>query len=166
MNDVPKDRSTYVQAGIIVLIIVSIGFSGYMINQALEIQTKTDQKIDSFVDRWDKRIKVSNSVNNGTRDVIKDSIQDLVQNLTAHRNVTNQTFTEVKAIENNTAELIKQFNNTNEQERGEAVANITNAIDKNNIILKAIANATNATIEEPQQNNTDIQRLLDILNKG
>ena len=166
MNDVPKDRSTYIQTGIIVLIIVSIGFSGYMINQALEIQTKTDKKIDDFVNRWEKRIKISNAVNNGTRDVIRDEVQQLIANLSAHRNVTNQTFAEVKQIQNHTAQLVEQFNKSNEQGRTEAVNNITEGIEKNNEILKAIANATNATIEEPEQNNTDIQRLLDILNKG
>ena len=151
MNDVPKDRSTYIQTGIIVLIIVSIGFSGYMINQALEIQNKTDKKIDDFVTMWTKRIKISNAMNN----LSKDRQIGLAENMS--KVLDRQVVNERNIIGNLTDHRIIQ--NLTREEADERLNETLAAIQKNTNILTKLANASNITITEPQQQNTTTQDL-------
>ena len=162
-----------IDTGIIVLIIVSIGFSGYMINQALEIQIASDKKIEElkkttaedrqeqkeFIDKWAKRINVSNTVQNGTRDFIRDEIRNFANNLTAHRHVTNATFDEVKSNENKTIQLIQMLNQTNNNERDKAV-------DRLHADHEIIMNALNISKTDNQSEAASkIDQLLEILNK-
>lgn len=151
IND-KKDRSTIIQSGIIVLIIVMIGYTGYTLN---EISTK----FEDFVNKWENRIKVSNTINNGTRDVIKDEISNLKNNLSQHRIVTNNTFNEVKSIENQTAKLVEAFNKSNEEGRDEAVEKLSG---EHEIIMNAL---NISKTDNQSEAASKIDQLLEILNK-
>ena len=134
------NRGTVINTGVALISIIGILYVAYVANGL-------DEKFSKFVNMWENRIKVSNIINNGTRDVIKDEIRNFAGNLSQHRIVTNATFDEVKLIENHTANLIRSFNSTNEEERGKAVEEIVDTI-------YGLADALNVTITPKQQTNS------------
>ena len=138
------------QGGIIVLLLMSIGVGGYFINEtknnveearAQSARNNADinnveKKFDAFVDKWDNRIKVSNKVTNSTQDKIENAVVYILGNLTNHRLVTNMTSAHIQELGNQTAVLIRQFNQTNEVERAKAVNEIINAVNNNTKLLQ------------------------------
>ncbi len=50
-----------------------------------------NKTVNDFIDKWVKRIQVSNKVNNATQQKIEDETKNILGNLTAHRYVSNYT---------------------------------------------------------------------------
>ena len=185
-NNNGKDRSTIIQSGIIILIIVSIGFSGYMINQALEIAQKTKERSDtiektlnSFINRWDKRIEISNKMNNESKErqvtlldnmslLVKQQLRNdeyvkavqknILGNLSSHRHVANFTYD----LQNKT--LVQQL--SNEKMIIELENQTKDLQHQVKDIVTKLAEAQNITIT-PKQNESDqlLETLKGLLNK-
>lgn len=137
------NRGTVINTGVALISIIGILYVAYTANGL-------DEKFSKFVNMWENRIKVSNSINNSTQERLlniannQSKVESELLNSSKHRTVITH---EVLELQNLTNTLIKQFNATNEEERGKAVQEITDKID-------ALAEALNVTIE-PQTNSTE-----------
>jgi len=125
-------------------------------DDARNIAAEFDKKVSTFIENWQKRVQTSNKINNGTQQKLLNITQlgteqekqllslqknaskildlqlinenQLKENLTKHRIIANQTRDRVIELQNDTQTLIKQFNQTNEDQRTKAVSNILEGV--------------------------------------
>ncbi len=140
-----------------------------------KISQDFDKRVTTFIDNWQKRLHVSNAINNDTQskllnlsletaeqekqlldlqhnatEILQKQIvneRNIQGNLTAHRHVANYTRDQIVSLQNQTQQLIQQFNNTNEEKRSEAVDSILTGVNKiikqlNTTQQQAVANLT------------------------
>lgn len=180
---------------LIVLLLLSIGVSGFLANQATQesqlaatnakkaqegveqakaIANETDAKITKFIGDWWERVRVGNVNTNTTQGKITHGVDIIIGNLTEHRhiqNVTrdedekrqNETLSSVKALQNQTNNLISKFNQTNEIERAKAVNSILDGISNNTEAINLVIDYLNITTVTEEPENTQVQTDLEDL---
>lgn len=168
-------KGLVIQSGIIVLILISIGVSGYMINQALTIQIESNKRIDElnkkqddFVNRWEHRVKISNNINNGTQLKIERSVENVLGNLSAHRHVTNESNDIIKTLLNKTlnTESYSKLADKRTEKIIDAIHATQNQSSQNGKAINQIARALNVTISDHNTDQDKLKELLsEILNK-
>jgi len=81
-----------------------------------KISQNFDKRVSTFIDNWEKRVKITNEVNNMTQrqllglssnasDILQQQLtneQHILGNLTAHRHVANYTRDQILALQNTT----------------------------------------------------------------
>ena len=133
-----------------------------------KISQNFDKRVSTFIDNWEKRVKITNEVNNMTQrqllglssnasDILQQQLtneQHILGNLTAHRHVANFTRDQILSLQNTTIQnqkllleqekqLLDLQNKTNTL-TGDEYAKLAD-IRVNNIVNWILGNLTNST---------------------
>ena len=137
--------------GIVILLALGIVVGGLYMDETKNIAMRVEEKQNAFVDKWEKRIQISNKINNGTQ-----------AKILALQNNQSTVLSTISDIQNKTHAL------TGSEYARLADMRVKNIIGNTSQDHELIFEALNVTRQQPEniKQGVDLDKLLEILKEN